>query len=103
MKTVLVFPDYCSTGFWLLHECLESPIGSTHVNCDGEDFGLPAEILIAVKYWHHTWELCQDKDYNSIMSHSYFREWMEDGKALVQAMNNFSTDYNFVYGVEEPK
>jgi hypothetical protein len=97
MQTIKVFPDFMSSGLWLQRD------GLPHVNTDESEVAhfVPAEVIIALKYWHHIWEVCVDDDFNSTMSPRYKNEWHEDGRAIVAAMNKAAEDadetYTFVY------
>lgn len=89
MKTVRVFPDYESTGLWEGAK----PGGSSMSLSDFEG-SLSPIILMALKYWHHTWELSELG-----MSKRYFDEWQEEGRNLVEDMNMHpnNTEYYFIY------
>jgi hypothetical protein len=92
MNKVKVFPDFLSSGLWLVKECAESPKGYRTVSMDVSEIEhfVPESILIALKYWHHVWELMCDGDFNSTMSARYKKKWNEDGKLLVEVLNFYA-------------
>jgi hypothetical protein len=97
MQTIKVFPDYMSSGLWLVEECPDCPWRFRTISVD-EDFisyFVPREIIIALNYWHHVWEL------TDVMSESYWKRWNEDGFKIVMALNRAAilkdVPYKFEY------
>jgi hypothetical protein len=97
MRTIKVFPDYCSSGLW-----------EDGANIDKSEFDgmVPETALIALKYWHWIWEVCQDDDYNLTFSPRWHRQWWEDGKDIIDCLNRHTEhfhDIQFIYDVKEPE
>lgn len=98
MKTVKVFPDFLSSGLWLV---TDKPY--RHINIDESDVShfVPPVVMIALKYWHHIWEIMVDDDYNSTMSAMYLEQWHDAGEVIVDALNKAAMDagedYEFIY------
>lgn len=97
-KIAKVFPDYCSTGVWV-----------DGANADPEFLGVSIGLRIALDYWHQYWEgaLSGDWDENghipSKVGEFWKQRWVEDGKILVQLMNEENDEYKFVvaFGINE--
>jgi hypothetical protein len=107
-QIIRVFPDYMSSGFW---------DAGPGVNLDPSVFDgiLPDSILIAVKYWHSTWEsFSSTADEGTISEYvnqwesfsstadegtisEYVNQWNKDGARLVELMNECQDKYQFVY------
>lgn len=92
MRTIHVFPDYCSTGLW-----------ENHVNMDESYFteALDPTDFIALKYWHNVWEFnvndgTPGNDTDKLRP-SYWRQWGKDGKAMVDSWNAKQSIFHFVY------
>lgn len=103
-----VFPDYCSTGIWSIE---------TGANLDPEECDLTAIECVALKYWHSYWEtlpnglesefhdengeFLQDKwDANELRLGPYVKRWIEDGRKIVDSINNRIGIKLFRYEVE---
>lgn len=90
MKEVIrVFPDYCSSGLW--H-------GRGGYNMDEESFldVLDSTDLMALKYWHHSWEASMDS-FGCLLSKRWQDNWEQDGQLLVDSWNAKQEKYQFVY------
>lgn len=87
--TIRVFPDHQSSGIW-----------KNYCNVSPESIGIDSNaILVALKYWHMTWEFLITE---GKLSYSASLEWIEDGRKLVEEMNNkYGNKYQFVYQVSE--
>ncbi len=87
--TIRVFPDYCSTGIW-----------SMTANISPESIGIRDHaILMALKYWHWTWEFLI---VDGKLSKSACQTWKADGQKLVDQLNRqYGKKYNFVYNVDD--
>lgn len=82
-----VFPDYCSTGLWDTE---------SRANIDPESSGVsdPA-LLLALKYWHWTWEFLVVND--TLSAHAV-QTWVQDGAQLVKLLNErYAGVHEFVY------
>lgn len=94
MKTkIRVFPDYCSSGLW------EHPHGANLDESDVEHV-VPKVIMIALKYWHRTWEGSEEYWTDHVDSKAvqrYVEQWQQDGKDIVQAMNECQDEFEFIY------
>lgn len=82
-KIIKVFPDNMSSGLW-----------ADGVNISEHEVRLSKSCILALRYWHEMWEFAIDK---GNMSDSYKMRWNEDGKRLVEAMNECQSEYEFVY------
>jgi len=95
-RTIKVFPDYCSTGLW-----------ENQISVDVEQFDwLPFSATMALRYWHRAWEMLYDYESCKWMgSTSYYKEWYEDGKELVNIMNEYCHYHGieFTYAAETPE
>ncbi len=85
-EIIRVFPDYMSSGLWL----------TTGENIDVVylDNTVQPVLLTALKYWHEAWEVSISEDKRS---EEYTQQWIVDGRAIVDAMNECQTRFNFVY------
>lgn len=80
-----------SSGFW------QYPRGA---NLDESQFidSLTPEIMVALKYWHYTWESAYNYTGGSHgISKNYQLEWEKDGQTLVDRMNACQDEYEFIY------
>jgi hypothetical protein len=102
-RLVELFPDYCSTGLWLVH--IDDEVGSQwgyHSNIEAETLGVSPALQIAVKYWHDVWEfsiapqLCDDRDVK-FLSDWYIDHWKLDGWKLAELLSAENAEYEFVY------
>jgi hypothetical protein len=89
-KTILMFPDYMSSGLW-----------KDHVNVEPSSLGVSPELQLALKYWHEVWEFViayNDNDNRKwTVSKSYIERWMQDGNKLAKMLTKQSKKYKFVY------
>jgi len=111
-RIVEVFPDYCSTGLWLVNECIchsreelrqEGKFGD-HANVDAEEVGVSPGLALALKYWHEMWEFnIADSEEASTWtmrarpSKKYIARWAEDGRKLAQLLSAENDKYEFIY------
>ncbi len=111
-RIVEVFPDYCSTGLWLVNECdchklqeirKEETFGD-HVCVDPEEVGVSKGLQLALKYWHEIWEFnIADSGDDSTWtmkgrpSQAYVDRWVEDGRKLAALLSAESDQYEFIY------
>ncbi len=103
-----VFPDYCSTGIW----CLE-----TGANLEPEECGLSLIEIVALRYWHSHWEhfpeqtdpefydasgeFLEDKwNQNEKRLEYYYKRWTDDGKQIVDSINQRLGQNLFLYDVK---
>ena len=93
MRVIKVFPDYMSSGLW-----------EGHKNLDESSFEgvLTFVDLMALRYWHHAWELFADtgEDWpkpRGKLSELYWQNWNKHGHALVDAWNIKQGAFMFVY------
>lgn len=88
-RTVLVFPDYCSSGLWL-----------EHINIEPSEVAMSEGLQIALKYWHEVWEFSiadHVEGSTSKCSQRYINRWAEDGRKLAALMSAENDKYFFVY------
>lgn len=101
-RLVELFPDYCSTGLWLVH--IDDEVGSQwgyHSNIEAEELGISPALQLAVKYWHDYWE----SNISDIMDDTARLErmqwaigrWQLDGQKLAELLTAESDKYEFVY------
>lgn len=116
-RKVNVFPDYTSTGLWLVNTEEERKIHAKKANCTNEDSLVmwehvsvtPGEVFVSptlqltLKYWHEIWEFCIGYQYDKndvkkyAMSKPYIERWKEDGRKLAELMSEENQFYYFVY------
>ena len=104
-RIVELFPDYCSTGLWLVSEndirsnihC-ETVFGD-HVNVDPKEVGVSEGLQLAIKYWHEAWEIFADSGdgFGAKASWGYIQRWIEDGRKLAKLLSAENDKYEFVY------
>ena len=98
MRTITIYPDYCSSGLW-------NEDGANM--CESAMEGIiPEELMMLLKYWHWTWEFfINDEEVSPRPSHEAKMIWYEDGQKIVDAFNKCLTNvtHKFVYGVPEIK
>lgn len=82
---IRVYPDYMSSGLW----------DESGTNLDEDKFRdlLGYSNMMALRYWHETWEFLGEFG----MSSSYWQRWQEDGRKLVEEFNKCQDKYEFVY------
>lgn len=92
MRTIKVFPDYCSSGLW-----------ENHTNLDESSFeGVLNHVdFMALKYWHNVWEFnvndgTTNNDTDKLRD-SYWAKWEKDGRDMVDAWNEKQSEFKFVY------
>ena len=89
MRNYEVFADYCSTGIW----------DSSDDSCvDIPDY-VSLELRMLIKYWHDYWECAIDDDFEFL---PYFnpQKFLNDGKIIVELLNNYGVD-NFTLRLDE--
>ncbi len=91
MRVIKVLPDYCSSGLW-----------EGNINLFEENFSsvLTFTDLMALRYWHHMWELYADDGTpkgERKLSELYWDNWSQHGQALVDAWNAKQNEFLFVY------
>jgi hypothetical protein len=96
MTLIDVYPDWCSTGLWGEHR------GRQRVSLNPEQFEgiVPHTMMLALRWWHCSWEMSSGTDGFT----PYYRsEWYEDGKYLVNSMNEHSKQHGieFIYRAKE--
>lgn len=104
-RQVDVFPDYTSTGLWLVSTKEERKLHESsweHVSICPSDVFVSPTLQLALKYWHDMWEFCiahqySESDTKFAMSKSYVDKWKEDGKKLAELMSAENQNYEFVY------
>ena len=89
-QIVRVFPDFCSSGLWS-----EKP----SVNYWSEDFldVLSPIDLLALKYWHLSWEMSMDFENGCKNNLSWQAQFEKDGQTIVDAWNAKQDIYEFIY------
>lgn len=101
-RIVELFPDHCSTGFWLVN--IDNEIGSKfgyHSSITGDALGVSPALQLAVKYWHDMWEFniapqINDDDVK-FLSDWYINRWKMDGIKLAELLTAESEKFEFVY------
>ena len=91
MQIVKVLPDYMSSGLW-----------DDGKNMDESEFDgiLSISDLLALKYWHHIWEMFALDEFNPSginMSEKFWNDWSRDGRDMVAEWNSKQKDIQFVY------
>lgn len=113
-RIVEVFPDYCSTGLWLINESdshsrdviVQEHIFGDHVCVDPEEVGVSSGLQLALRYWHEMWEFnitcsytdeeCEAAQHRH-MSQPYEARWVEDGRKLAAALSAENDKFEFIY------
>jgi hypothetical protein len=103
-RLVELFPDYCSTGLWLVYteEELKQGTFGYHASVDADELGISPGLQIAIKYWHWIWEdligdSSEDSTFKNKMSKEYVQKWIEDGFTLAAALSTENDNYIFQY------
>lgn len=101
-RLVELFPDYCSTGFWLVD--IDKEVGSKfgyHRSATGDELGVSPALQLAVKYWHEVWEQCitpqMYDDRDKFFSDWYVDRLKQDGIKLAELLSAENDKYEFVY------
>ena len=98
MRTITIYPDYCSSGLW-------DEDGASM--CESAMEGIISEeLMMLLKYWHWTWEFfINDEEVLPKASNEAKMIWYEDGQKIVEAFNKCLTNvtHKFVYDVRQIK
>jgi len=100
MSKYKIFPDYTSTGVWLIKEEESTSFYSQfcrHVSCELPDY-VPNSLKIALQYWHDVWELNMNDNYEWESSVKFRKCWYNHGKEIVEELNALGVDL-YIYDV----
>lgn len=87
MKTVRIFPDYCSSGIW-------TDEGNTSLTC----LGIQDDVIeIAMRNWHNVLEYILVEDCRKLFSDEFYKKWVKDGEKIVTYLNNQHVHNGYVF------
>lgn len=95
MKTIRIFPDYCSSGIW--SEC---------GNMDVSQINIDKMTELALYYWHWTWEQWElDLGLHAAPSKKWledvYTQWWEDGTVIAREIQKQNPELFVVYDADE--
>lgn len=96
MKTIRIFPDYCSSGIW-----------SEYGNMDVSQINIDKMTELALYYWHWTWELWEidigihEKPSKEWLD-GFYRQWWEDGAVIAREIQKQNPELFVVYDADCP-
>lgn len=97
MKTIKIFPDYCSSGIW-----------SEYGNMDVSQINIDKMTELALYYWHWTWEQWEidigvhEKPTKEWLD-GFYRKWWEDGAAIALEIQKQNPELFVVYDADTPE
>lgn len=93
MKTIKIFPDYCSSGIW-----------SEYGNMDVSQINIDKMTELALYYWHWMWEKWELD--SSFPTHSWiekhYAQWWEDGAVIAREIQKQNAQLFVVYDADCP-
>lgn len=98
MKTIKIFPDYCSSGIW----------DENGASMDISEINIDKMTELALYYWHWTWEQWEidigvhEKPTKEWLN-GFYRKWWEDGAVIALEIQNQNPELLVVYDADKPE
>lgn len=98
MKTIKIFPDYCSSGIW----------DENGASMDISEINIDDITKTALYYWHWMWEKWElDLGLHSAPSKKWledvYKQWWEDGAAIAREIQKQNPELLVVYDADKPE